>query len=93
VADTRNVSPPETHHAARGWRPQQPYGYGIERRWWDGTIDGRERAGRARPRSRDVKVAQEDQIGSTVALDAVGTLHGEPDRVDGHDNVSDSIPG
>jgi hypothetical protein len=72
-----------------------PYGYKIERVWFDGKIVFASEQGELDVDPKKVKVAQEYQIVYSVALDARGRLKGgrEPKRVRGQLNIYDSIPG
>ena len=72
-----------------------PYGYKVERVWFDGTIVFASEQGELDIDPRKVKVAQEYQIVYSVDLDARGHLRGgkEPRRVKDQLNIYDSIPG
>jgi hypothetical protein len=70
-----------------------PYRYKIERVWWDGKIVFASEQGKLDVDPKKVKVAQEYQIVYKVGLDKHGKLRGEPDRVEGQNNIYDSIPG
>ena len=70
-----------------------PYGYKIERVWFDGRVIFATEQGEVDVDPKKVKVAQEYQIVYAVRLNAKGTLVREPDRVPGQLNIYDSIPG
>jgi len=70
-----------------------PYGYTIERVWFDGRVIYATEQGEVDVDPKKVKVAQEYQIVYAVKLNAKGTLVREPDRVPGQLNIYDSIPG
>ena len=70
-----------------------PYGYTIERVWFDGRVIFATEQGEVDVDPRKVKVAQEYQIVYSVKLNAKGTLVREPERVAGQLNIYDSIPG
>jgi hypothetical protein len=70
-----------------------PYGYKIERVWFDGKVIFATEQGEVDIDPKKVKVAQEYQIVYSVRLNAKGTLVREPDRVPGQLNIYDSIPG
>ena len=70
-----------------------PYGYTIERVWFDGRVIFATEQGEVDVDPKKVKVAQEYQIVYAVKLNAKGTLVREPDRVPGQLNIYDSIPG
>ena len=72
-----------------------PYGYDIERVWFDGKVVFASEQGELDIDESKVKVAQEYQIVYGVDLDANGKLRGgrEPERVDGQLNIYDSVPG
>ena len=64
-----------------------PYGYKIERVWFDGRVIFATEQGEVDVDPKKVKVAQEYQIVYAVRLNAKGTLVREPDRVPGHEEV------
>jgi hypothetical protein len=72
-----------------------PYGYKIERVWFDGRIVFATEQGEVDVDPKKVKVAQEYQIVYAVKLNSKGTLLGgkEPKRVAGQFNIYDSVPG
>ena len=70
-----------------------PYGYTIERVWFDGKVVFATEQGEVDVDPKKIKVAQEYQIVYAVRLNAKGTLVREPDRVAGQLNIYDSIPG
>jgi hypothetical protein len=70
-----------------------PYGYTIERVWFDGRVIFATEQGEVDVDPKKVKVAQEYQIVYAVKLNAKLTLAREPDRVPGQLNIYDSIPG
>jgi hypothetical protein len=72
-----------------------PYGYDIERVWFDGTVIYASEQGEVDIDERKVKVAQEYQIVYAVSLNAQRKLRGgkEPMRVKGQLNIYDTIPG
>ena len=70
-----------------------PYGYRIERVWFDGQVIFATEQGEVEVDPRKVKVAQEYQIVYAVRLTPSGRLAKEPDRVEGQLNIYDSIPG
>jgi len=70
-----------------------PYGYTIERVWFDGKVIFATEQGEVNVDPKKVKVAQEYQIVYSVRLNAKGTLVREPVRVPGQLNIYDSIPG
>jgi hypothetical protein len=72
-----------------------PYGYKIEKVWFDGRVIFATEQGELDIDTDRIKVAQEYQIVYAVELDANGKLKRgtEPDRVDGQLNIYDSIPG
>ena len=70
-----------------------PYGYKIERVWFDGRVIFATEQGEVDVDPKKVKVAQEYQIVYSVRLNAKRTLAREPDRVPGQLNIYDSIPG
>jgi hypothetical protein len=72
-----------------------PYGYDIERVWFDGKVIYASEQGEVDIDERKVKVAQEYQIVYAVALNAQRKLKGgkEPRRVPGQLNIYDTIPG
>lgn len=72
-----------------------PYGYDIERVWFDGHVVFASEQGELDVDEEKVKVAQEYQIVYAVELDRDGKLNGgkEPERVDGQLNIYDSVPG
>ena len=70
-----------------------PYGYKIERVWFDGKVIFATEQGEVEVDPKKVKVAQEYQIVYAVKLNAKRTLVREPERVPGQLNIYDSIPG
>lgn len=72
-----------------------PYGYDIERVWFDGNVVFASEQGELDVDESKVKVAQEYQIVYEVELDGDGKLAGgrDPVRVDGQLNIYDSVPG
>ena len=70
-----------------------PYGYKIERVWFDGKVIFATEQGEVDVDPKKVKVAQEYQVVYAVKLNAKGTLVREPKRVPGQLNIYDSIPG
>jgi hypothetical protein len=72
-----------------------PYGYKIERVWFDGRIVFATEQGEVDVDPKKVKVAQEYQIVYAVRLTPKGKLAGgkEPRRVPGQLNIYDSVPG
>lgn len=72
-----------------------PYGYTIERVWWDGRVVFATELGELDIDPERVKVAQEYQVVYSVQLTADGKLRSgtEPERVPGQLNVYDSVPG
>ena len=72
-----------------------PYGYKIERVWFDGKVIFATEQGELDVDPKKVKVAQEYQIVYSVDLDAARHLKNgkEPKRVKGQLNIYDSIPG
>jgi hypothetical protein len=72
-----------------------PYGYKIERVWFDGRVIFATEQGEVDVDPRKVKVAQEYQIVYSVKLTRGRKLaHGkEPARVPGQLNIYDSVPG
>ena len=72
-----------------------PYGYKIERVWFDGKIIFASEQGELDVDETKVKVAQEYQVVYAVTLDSHGHLKGgkEPKRVKGQLNIYDSVPG
>jgi hypothetical protein len=72
-----------------------PYGYRIERVWFDGRIVFATEQGEVDVDPKKVKVAQEYQIVYAVKLNSKGILLGgkEPKRVAGQFNIYDSVPG
>jgi hypothetical protein len=72
-----------------------PYGYKIERVWFDGKIIFASEQGELDVDEKKVKVAQEYQIVYSVDLNARRQLKDgkEPRRVKGQLNIYDSIPG
>ena len=70
-----------------------PYGYTIERVWFDGRMIYASEQGELDVDPATVKVAQEYQLVYSVELDADGHLVGEPDRVPRQFNIYDSVPG
>jgi hypothetical protein len=72
-----------------------PYGYKIERVWFDRRVVFATEQGEVDVDPKRVKVAQEYQIVYAVKLTAKGHLAGgkEPKRVAGQLNIYDSVPG
>ena len=72
-----------------------PYGYKIERVWFDGRVVFATEQGEVEVDPKKVKVAQEYQPVYGVKLTPGGRLARgkEPDRVPGQLNIYDSIPG
>ena len=72
-----------------------PYGYDIERVWFDGKLIYASEQGEVDIDERKVKVAQEYQIVYAVNLNAQRKLKDgkEPKRVPGQLNIYDTIPG
>jgi hypothetical protein len=72
-----------------------PYGYKIERVWFDGRVVFATEQGEVDVDPKKVKVAQEYQIVYAVKLTPKGRLAGgkEPKRVPGQFNIYDSVPG
>ena len=70
-----------------------PYGYKIERVWFDGKAIFATEQGEVDVDPKKVKVAQEYQIVYSVRLSVKGLLLREPNRVPGQLNIYDSIPG
>jgi len=72
-----------------------PYGYKIERVWFDGRIVFATEQGEVEVDPKKVKVAQEYQVVYAVKLTPRGRLAGgrEPKRVPGQFNIYDSVPG
>jgi hypothetical protein len=70
-----------------------PYGYKIERVWFDGRVVFATEQGDLDVDPKKVKVAQEYQVVYAVKLNRKRTLASEPDRVPGQLNIYDSIPG
>jgi hypothetical protein len=72
-----------------------PYGYDIERVWFNGKIIFASEQGEVDIDETKVKVAQEYQIVYSVELNRKGTLKGgkEPKRVPGQLNIYDTVPG
>jgi hypothetical protein len=72
-----------------------PYGYDIERVWFDGKIIFASEQGEVDIDETKVKVAQEYQIVYAVELDPHGHLKGgkQPKRVKGQLNIYDTVPG
>ena len=72
-----------------------PYGYDIERVWFDGRVVFASEQGELDVDEKKVKVAQEYQIVYAVELDGDGRLNAgkEPERVEGQLNIYDSVPG
>jgi hypothetical protein len=70
-----------------------PYGYKIERVWFDGRVVFATEQGDLDVDPDEVKVAQEYQLVYSVRLDRKRKLAGEPERVRGQFNIYDSIPG
>lgn len=70
-----------------------PYGYSIERVWFDGRIVFASEQGELDVDPAIVKVAQEYQIVYSVELDADGHLARDPERVPRQLNIYDSVPG
>lgn len=70
-----------------------PYGYKIERVWFDGKTIFASEQGELEVDPERVKVAQEYQVVYAVQLDPEGHLQGEPERVPHQLNIYDSVPG
>ena len=70
-----------------------PYGYSIERVWFDGRIVFASEQGELDVDPAIVKVAQEYQVVYSVELDADGHLARDPERVPRQLNIYDSVPG
>jgi hypothetical protein len=70
-----------------------PYGYNIERVWFDGRVVFATEQGELDVDPKKVKVAQEYQIVYDVRLTRGGKLAREPRRVSGQLNIYDSVPG
>ena len=70
-----------------------PFGYEIERVWFDGRIIFASEQGELDIDESKVKVAQEYQVVYGVDLDDHGKLRAEPERVEGQLNIYDSVPG
>lgn len=72
-----------------------PYGYTIERVWWDGRVVFATELGELDLDPDRVKVAQEYQVVYSVQLTGDGKLRSgtEPERVPGQLNIYDSVPG
>lgn len=70
-----------------------PYGYDIERVWFNGKMIFASEQGELDIDERKVKVAQEYQIVYEVELRRNGKLKREPKRVEGQLNIYDSVPG
>ena len=72
-----------------------PYGYKIERVWFDGRVIFATEQGEVDVDPKKVKVAQEYQVVYSVKLDSKRHLAGgkEPKRVPGQLNIYDSVPG
>jgi hypothetical protein len=82
-------------HRVEDLQYNNPYGYKIERVWFDGRIVFATEQGEVDVDPRKVKVAQEYQIVYAVKLTPKGRLSGgkEPKRVPGQFNIYDSVPG
>jgi len=76
-------------------RYNNPYGYKIERVWFDGRVVFATEQGEVDVDPKKVKVAQEYQIVYAVKLTAKRRLArgAEPKRVPGQFNIYDSVPG
>ena len=72
-----------------------PYGYNIERVWFDGKIIFASEQGEVDIDETKVKVAQEYQVVYSVSLNASGHwVRGtRPKRVPGQLNIYDTVPG
>ncbi len=70
-----------------------PFGYEIERVWFDRRVIFATEQGEVDVDESKVKVAQEYQVVYAVALDEHGKLRTAPDRVEGQLNIYDSVPG
>ncbi len=70
-----------------------PWGYAIERVWFEGKIVYAVEMGELDIDPARNKVAQEYQIVYAVELDERGKLVREPQRVPGQYNIYDSVPG
>jgi len=91
----RKTRPKQKRKAVERLDYNNPYGYKIERVWFDGMIIFASEQGELDVDPKKVKVAQEYQIVYGVELDARGHLKdgNEPKRVTGQLNIYDSIPG
>lgn len=81
--------------AVEGLLYNNPYGYKIERVWFDGRVIFATEQGELDVDPKKVKVAQEYQVVYAVKLTRAGRLAGgkEPKRVSGQLNIYDSVPG
>ena len=70
-----------------------PYGYKIERVWFDGRVVFATEQGEVDVDPKKVGVAQEYQIVYSVKLTPKRHLAKEPKRVPGQFNIYDSVPG
>jgi hypothetical protein len=71
-----------------------PYGYNVERVWFDGRVVFATEQGEVDVDPKKVKVAQEYQVVYAVRLTAKGKLaRGSAKRVPGQLNIYDSVPG
>jgi hypothetical protein len=88
-------APAKQMSAAKLREYNNPYGYKIERVWFDGKVVFATEQGEVDVDPKKVKVAQEYQIVYTVKLTPKGRLAGgkEPKRVPGQFNIYDSVPG
>ena len=96
----KGVPRPKSHTKARlrDVEPltfNNPYGYDIERVWFDGKVIYASEQGELDIDETKVKVAQEYQIVYSVTLNAQRRLKGgtEPKRVKGQLNIYDTVPG
>jgi hypothetical protein len=92
------VSPKGRRNRLRGVEDlhyNNPYGYKIERVWFDGRVLFATEQGEVDVDPKKVKVAQEYQIVYAVKLNSKGKLAGgvEPKRVGAQLNIYDSVPG
>jgi hypothetical protein len=81
-------------HGIEDLQYNNPYGYNIERVWFDGRIVFATEQGEVEVDPKKVKVAQEYQIVYAVKLTPKGRLaRGTgPERVPGQFNIYDSVP-
>ena len=76
-----------------GLEYNNPYGYDIERVWFEGKVIYATEQGELDVDPRKVKVAQEYQIVYGVSLGRDGKPVRKPRRVPGQLNIYDSVPG